>query len=477
MLVGQLLYVCVTLLSVVVLSRLLPPADFGLIAMVGVLLALGEQLRDLGISTSALRSPNLSNAQASNLFWVALALSAVATLVLALCAPLVADIYGEPRLAQVTPALAVTILLNGMQAQFQVQLARNHKYAALAYVNVVANLTGVSVAIIGALMGWGYWALVAQSITFSLVGLVLRVSAARWRPRRLQRRVGTKALLGDGINYSASSLVNYASRNADVFVLGLKWDASEVGLYSRANQFVSLVSSLVASLTNVAIPVLNADRAREEDLTRSAVRIQSIVGLPLAFVFTTMAVSAGTFMPIALGSGWEGSVTVLKVLCLGGLGHGLFYVNYWVFLVLLRSGSMLAYSLVGQFAAIALIILGSLHSPIGTAAGVAAGQLALWLIGFAWLAKCEEIRAPALLRNGLRLVMISSITFAAATCVLSIAPHGTGVIALAAEVLCVALMFLSLLALTRRGRSELRQGLKAIRGAWTGPSGRDRGPR
>lgn len=463
MLLGQLLYTSVTLLSVVVLSRLLQPADFGLIAMVGVLLALGEQLRDLGISTSALRSPKLSHAQASNLFWVAFALSTVATVTLVLCAPLVADMYHEPRLTQITPALAVTLLLNGMQAQFQVQLARKYQYAALAYLNAVANCAGVAVAIGGALGGWGYWALVAQSITFSLVGLMLRVRAARWRPGGYKRHVGTKAHLVDGVNYSASSLINYASRNVDVFMLGLRSAAMDVGLYSRANHFVSLVSSLVASLTNVAVPAMNADRQQANDVTGSAVRIQSMVGLPLAFVFASMAVCASTFIPIALGPGWEGAVLLLKILCVGGLGYGLFYVNYWIFLVMLTSRAMLAYSLVGQSAAVGLIVLGSFHSSAGTAAGVAAGQLALWLIGFVWLSRSRGIRSGVLLRNGLRVLMTALLTFAAASLLLAALPHGKGLIALLAEIACVALVFGTFLAATPRGRGELRSGLRATR--------------
>jgi len=458
------LYICVTFLSVIILSRLLPPEDFGLVAMVGVLLALGEQLRDFGVSTSALRSPTLTRAQASNLFWVAVAFSATATLALVLCAPIVADIYNEPRLGQITPALAVTLLLSGMQAQFQVQLARNHQYAALAYVNLVANIAGVSVAIVGALSGWSYWALVAQTITFSLVGLLLRVYAAKWRPLLYRRRVGTKKFLQDGINYTASSLANYASRNADVLMLGLRSEAADVGLYSRANQFVSLVSSMVASLTNVAVPVLNADRQRGDDFTASATRIQSMVGIPLALVLAGLAVCADTFIPIALGPGWEGSVLILKVLCLSGLGYGLFYVNYWVFLVALSSRTMLAYSVVGQASAVGLVVLGSFHSPLGTAAGVAAGQLALWLIGFAWLAKCRNLRAAILLRNGLRLVATALLTFAAASWILAAVPHGTGLLALLAEIVCVLLVFSALIPATRRGRTELRQVWTAMRG-------------
>lgn len=463
---GQLLYICVTLLSVVVLSRLLTPADFGLIAMVGVLLAFGEQLRDLGISTSALRASVLSDAQASNLFWVAVGLSAFVATALAFGAPLVAGVYNEPRLVHVVPLLAVTILLNGMQSQFQVQIARNHQYAALAYVNVVANVVGVGIAITGALVGWGYWALVAQSVAFSLAGLILRIYAAKWRPRRFLRLAGTRHLLGDGLNYSASSLVNYASRNADVFMLGVRSSAAEVGLYSRANQFVSLISSLVASLTNVAVPALNADRKRLADVTRSAVNIQSMVGFALAFVLTSLAVSAGTFIPIALGPGWEGSVVLLKILCLGGLGYGLFYVNYWVFLVMLPSRIMLAYSLVGQLLAIGLIVWGSFQSPAGTAMGVAGGQLVLWMSGFLWLRRYSEIRSVALLANGLRVLLTALLTFATASWLLAIIPHGGGFVALAVEVLCVGLVFVALIAITGRGRAELGQGLRAARAAW-----------
>jgi len=463
--IGQALYVAITLVSVTVLSRLLSPTDFGLMAMAGVLLSLGEQLRDFGITTSALRAKLLSHSQASNLFWVSLGLSLFSAVALCVLAPLVASFYGEPQLVLVVQLLSLPILLNGIQAPFQVQLARSHRYGALGYINVVANCAGVAVAIFAALGGWGYWALLAQSAVFSGVGLLCRVLAAKWRPDGFRKGVGTKVLLLDGGNYAASSFVNYVSRNADVFVLGVRSTAADVGEYSRANQFVSLVNSFVSSLTGVSVPVLNAELRKGGDITRSAVRIQSLVGVALGLIFVGLAVAADSFIPVALGLGWGESVPLLKVLSLGGLAYGLFYVNHWIFLVLLPSREMLFYSGVGQVAAVGLIGLGSLLGPIGTALGVSAGQLALWGIGFFWLGKCTELRWVVLLLNGLRIILAAGLAFLAASVWVALMPHGAGIIAVVVEVGCAALLFVIFLAGTRQGRSEIRFGVGAARRA------------
>lgn len=121
--IGQLGKALVQLVSVVLLSRLLSPDDFGLIAMVTVVVALGDLLRDFGLSTSGLQARKLSDVQASNLFWANTLLGFMAAGLMALITPVLVLIYDEHRLWAIAPVLAVSLLLNGLQSQLQVKLS------------------------------------------------------------------------------------------------------------------------------------------------------------------------------------------------------------------------------------------------------------------------------------------------------------------------------------------------------------------
>lgn len=162
-LIGQAIRMAVQLASVAILSRLLSPHDFGLIAMVTVFMTLADLLRDFGMPSAALQAKDLSHQQASNMFWASTALGALSCGILVACTPLIVMLYDEPRLGRVVPALALTTLISGVQAQIQVQLARGLRFTILAVSSVLAPTVGLVVAIISALNGLGYWALVLQN--------------------------------------------------------------------------------------------------------------------------------------------------------------------------------------------------------------------------------------------------------------------------------------------------------------------------
>lgn len=226
--VAQAANIVLTLVSTVVLSRLLPPEDFGLVAMVGVVTALGALLRDLGLTVSALRTPTLSHQQASNLFWVNTVLSAVAGTAIAFSGPLLSEIYKEPRLQTITPVLAISFFLSGMQAQIQVKLSRGKKFGTLAAITVASNATGIATAIVLALSGAGYWALVWQVVAVSIVEFLAKAVAARWVPARPRRNANTKHLVVSGADYAASSFIQYFATNADTFTLGVRWGGRQM---------------------------------------------------------------------------------------------------------------------------------------------------------------------------------------------------------------------------------------------------------
>lgn len=112
----------IQLVALVVLSRILTPEDFGIVAMAAVFIALAGLLRDFGLPTVGLQIRVLSLQQASNLFWMNLGVAILAAVTLIGCTPLLMLLYSEPRLAVVVPAMALVVLLGGAGSQIQVHL-------------------------------------------------------------------------------------------------------------------------------------------------------------------------------------------------------------------------------------------------------------------------------------------------------------------------------------------------------------------
>src|SRR5690606_1757469 len=151
---------------------------------------IGQLVRDFGMPTAALQARTLSGQQASNVFWVTATLSFGASALLVVFAPLIVVLYDEPRLAAIVPVMACGLVLSGLQAQYHVRLARDMRFLALTSTTIAARLAGLGAGVLGALLGWEYWALVTQLLVTAFVALCSNIVVTRWIPSRPRRGHG-----------------------------------------------------------------------------------------------------------------------------------------------------------------------------------------------------------------------------------------------------------------------------------------------
>ncbi|MCV2395814.1 oligosaccharide flippase family protein [Actinotalea sp. M2MS4P-6] len=187
-LTGQGARMALQILSVAVLARLLAPEDYGLLAMVTVIVGVGEIFRDFGLSSAAIQAPDLSKAQRSNLFWINAGIGVLLAGIVIASSGLIATLYGRDELATLAKVLSVTFVFNGLATQYRADLVRGLRFAWTAAAELAAPAVALVTAVLAALAGWGYWALVAQNVAQSLTLLIGYVIGGRWLPG-LPRRV------------------------------------------------------------------------------------------------------------------------------------------------------------------------------------------------------------------------------------------------------------------------------------------------
>lgn len=459
--------VLILMTGVVILSRLLEPSDFGLVAMVTVIVAFGELLRDLGLSTAALRAPTLTKQQASNLFWANTLLGAVGTLMMSAAAPVLVAIYGEPRLALLTPILAVSLLINGVQAQFQVQLARARRFFWLNATDVIAQFVALIVAIVAALNGLGYWALVMQPLTAAVLLFIGRVVTARWMPSRPRKDGETLPLVRAGVDYSATQVLSFAASNVDTVMIGSVWGASSLGQYNRAFQLYSLpVARLLAPLVSVVLPVMNAARAAGENIHGHYLRLQSLVGLAAAAMFCVSVAAADPLVTIILGPNWDDAILLFQILAIGGIAQGLSQVSFWIFLTEGQSRALLKYNLVTKTMTIVLVVCGALISLEAAAAALSLSLLISWPINILWLGRTAGLPWRRFLANGARIYLTGALAAVATLSIplsaLEIAP----ILIALLKIVTAGGLFIGCVAAVPAGRRDLAQARAMIKRIW-----------
>ena len=184
--------------SLMILARLLSPKDFGLVGMVMAFTGALTWFRDFGLSSAAIQHPNITKEQISTLFWINMLLGALLGLVALAMAPAIAAFYGRPELFGVTLVLAAGFLFNAAGVQHSVLLQRQMRFTALAVISIVSSTVSIAIAIAGAEAGYGYWALVAMSVTSPLIATLGFWLSTGWIPKMPRRRAGIRAMIHFG---------------------------------------------------------------------------------------------------------------------------------------------------------------------------------------------------------------------------------------------------------------------------------------
>ncbi len=461
---GQGLRIGVQVLSVVLLSRLLGPTDYGLLAMVMAVIGVADVFRDLGLSTAAVQARTLSAQQRSNLFWVNAGTGLLLTLLAVVAAPLVEALYGRPELGAMTQALAAVFLLNGLATQYRADPTRNLRFGRLAAVDVVSPAAGLLVGVGLAATGAGYWALVGQQLAQCLVMTVLVVAAGRWLPRRPDRRTPMDGLLRFGWHMVGIELLGYAGRNADALLIGTRSGAAALGLYNRAYQLLMApLGQVRAPTTQVALPVLS--RLQDDPVRWAAYvrRGQQALGYTLVAGLGVVVGAAEPVTAVFLGDRWDGVAPVLRLMAVGGICQTLAFVGYWVYLSRGLTPALIRYSLFETAVRLACIVVGSGYGVVGVAAGFAVAPALTWPVSLWWLSRLAPIPLRQLVTGALRILVLASVV---AGCGWAAARWTAGVpavLVLASALAAGAAGYAALVGVARPFRRDLLAVLAAVR--------------
>ena len=410
--------IVVQVLSVVVLSRLLSPRDYGLIAMVLAVIGVADVFRDLGLSTAAVQARSLTEVQRSNLFWINTALGLALGAAAFAVAPLLSVVYGQPELTDIARVLALTFVLNGIATQYRADLNRRLLFARLAVADIVSPIAGLGAGVAMAMAGAGYWSLVGQQLAQYVVMMVVVVGAGRWLPGRPDRSAPMGGLLRFGWNMVGVQLIGYTAKNVDSLTIGTRFGAESLGVYNRAFQLLMTpLGQLRGPTTQVALPVL----ASLQDDSRRYAEYLRRGQLALGFSFVAgLGLVVGAATPITevfLGEQWGSVPPLLRFLALAGIFDTLAFVGYWVYLSRGLTSQLLRYASFEAAVRLVCILVGSTWGVTGVAAGYALSPALTWPISLWWLSRMAPIPVRDLMAGALRILVVAGgVAAGSATC-------------------------------------------------------------
>ena len=306
------------------LARLLVPDDFGMLAMVNVVIALSASLMDMGLGGAIIQRREVNDAHYGSVFFFNITVGVLLSAILFFAAPLVGAFYHNEQLVNITRAMSALFVLSSIGNVIRIKLRKELQYGVPTQSALIGALVSGAVGVFMAFKGFGVWSLVTQSLLGSIVGNIWLFYRVKWRPKLLFQWQALRDLWGFGFRMFISGILDSVFSNADSIIIGKLFTPATLGYYYRArslNNYVMQYSS--GSLMSVLFPAFSKMQDDIERFRSTAFKGYHLINF-LAFMLTGLFFVTGEDLIILMfGSQWQPSVSMFHLIIIIAFGFPL----------------------------------------------------------------------------------------------------------------------------------------------------------
>lgn len=349
----------ITFLVGLVLARLLSPAEFGIIGMITIFISISNSIVDSGFSNALIRKLDASDKDYNTVFIFNLGVSLLLYLLLYIGAPAISHFFKEPQLIPVTRVVGLVLVCNALGIIQRTLLVKAVNFKTQAKISIIASSGSGIIGIGMALYGFGVWSLVAQQLSRQLLNSLFLWVFNRWRPA-IQFSINSfKELFGFGSKLMISGIINTVYQNIYYLIIGKFYTPSQLGQYTRAEQFKTIfASNLTSVIQRVSYPVLSSIQNEEERLLAAYRKVIKTTMMVTFACMLGMAAVAKPMILVLIGEKWLPAVTYLQIMCFAGMLYPLHAINLNILQVKGRSDLFLKLEIYKKIMAIIPITLG-----------------------------------------------------------------------------------------------------------------------
>lgn len=440
----------------IILTRLLTPEDFGLIGMITIFIVIGQSLTNSGFGQALIQKKDADNTDFSTVFYFNLLASSTIYLIIFLAAPLIARFYNQPELIPLVKVICLAFVIDATGRIHHVYLEKKLDFKSPSIIGITSVLISGSISISLAYLGFGVWALVANTLIRSLAGAIMFWIISKWRPLLAFSKKSLKTLFMFGSKILVAGLMQSFFHNIYYLIIGRFFSAQSLGYYTRAATFKDMpVSTITVIIQKVTFPVFSTIQDDDEKLIpgyTKAFRLLLAVVLPLMVM---IFITSRPLIHLVLGEKWLPVVPYLKVMVLYGWIYVIFTINNQIITVKGRSDYYLQLQILDKVFIIISILLTYRFGIMAMIYGHMGATILSYLVESIYLKKVIDISLPDQLKN------ILPFLFAASLMLLSSVPIAMYVendyLYLTASILISSGVYLSLLWILRV--KELSEGI------------------
>lgn len=373
------------LVSTLVLARLLVPADFGVIAMASLVIALADVFFDLGVYVTLIQNRAPTQEHFNTAWTLGLIQSTVAAVVLFAVAPYAAVYFHEPRVEDVIKVLGGSLWISAFENIGVVTFQKEMRFGQDFIFMFSKRLSGFVVTVVAAWVLQSYWALVIGNVSGRLIGVVFSFLMHPMRPRLGLSKL--REIMGVSQWLLARTAGSYLESQLHRIVVGRRDNATVMGAYAMAGDISSMPSTeLLMPINRVLFPAFVKVKEDLQELKRVfllAQGVQILVAIPAS---AGLALVAPEVIALMLGEKWLSAVPFVQIFAVAYLASAMLSSASYLMITLdhVKALAIFSWLQVGMFAVAAFFVFpsaGALEIAwLRLAVSVASDAVFIWLL-------------------------------------------------------------------------------------------------
>jgi teichuronic acid exporter len=365
----------VSLVSSILIARILLPSDFGVIAAIGIFISIAQVLVNSGMTTSLVRDAEIDDSDYNTVFYFNFLASIVLYGIIFFLAPFIANYFRTEVIVKVIRVLSLNLIIQSLYVVQFTKLSRELSFKKLTIYNLVASIIGTVVGLTFAYIGYGVWSLVILAISIEIIKVLIVFWKEKWRPVFQFSKEKFSKHFQFGYKMAASGLLNTVFNELYTFIIAKYYSISQLGYYNRANSLSQYPSVTLSSIVHkVSFPLLSTLKDDDNKLIEIQKKTMQAIMFVIAPILIISGVVAKPLFIVLFTDKWSEAAPMFQILAVNALLYPIHAFNLQVVGIKGRSDLFLKAELVKK---ILILVTVAISFVLGGLFGILYGSVVI----------------------------------------------------------------------------------------------------
>lgn len=307
----------VNLIIQIVLARLIAPSEFGSLVVLSVFVNIANIFIQKGLSSSIVRKKEADYLDYDTALWASIAMATILYVIMFLVAPLIARVYESSVLTMGLRVFSIQLFFGALYSIQNAILVREMRFKSVFIRGMVSSVGSGIVGVIMAYLGFGLWALVAQTVLNQVLYCVTAWNSISWKPKFHFSKERLNEILSFGGKILISELLSYSVEGIRTLAIGKVYSTEALSFYDRGQTYpATLMRGIYDTLGGVLLPAFSRKQDDDEQLGAAVIKSCSLAFFLTTPIFVGMAAVADPLIRILLTDKWAGAIPFFAIFSL-----------------------------------------------------------------------------------------------------------------------------------------------------------------